>query len=132
MTARAMDRWRHVNNLSNILSKCFENNNDINLSLLQVRSTPIGAGLSNSTTLLFNSPIKAQLLQIKREPINFNADDEKYMALKLQQDRYVMDNDTCRYSVSFPIGSRAAMQREDGGPWIHGVMVEGNSVECNG
>ena len=37
---------------------------------------PIGAGLPNQATLLFNGPIRVLLPQINREPININADDK--------------------------------------------------------
>ena len=43
---------------------------------------PIGAGLASPATLLFNRPIRAQLLQINRETISFNADNNNYEALK--------------------------------------------------
>ena len=32
---------------------------------------------------------------------------------------------------SFPIGSTVAIWREDGGLWMHGVIVEGNSRDYN-
>ena len=56
------------------IKKCL-NNNDVNLALLQMRLTTIGARLPSPTTLLFNRPIIALLPQMIREPINFNADD---------------------------------------------------------
>ena len=39
----------------------FDNNDDVNLALLQMRSTPIAAGLPSPATLLFNRPIRALL-----------------------------------------------------------------------
>ena len=61
---------RHIN------KKCFDNNDDINLALLQMRSTPIGAELPSPATLLLSKPIRALVPHINTEPINFNADDE--------------------------------------------------------
>ena len=52
------------------------------LLLLQIRLTAIVAGLPSPATLLFNRPIGALLAQINREPININADNEHYDALK--------------------------------------------------
>ena len=62
--------------------KLFDNNNDINLTLLQIGLMPIGTGLPSPATLLFNRPIRALLPQMNREPININADEEHYKALK--------------------------------------------------
>ena len=62
--------------------KCFDNNNNIKLVLLQIRLMPIGAGFPSPATLLFNRPIRALLPHINREPINLNADDGNYEALK--------------------------------------------------
>ena len=45
-------------------------------------STPIGAGLCSPAILIFNRSIRALLPQINREPININADNEHYKALK--------------------------------------------------
>ena len=41
-------------------------------------SMPVGAGATSPATLLLSRPNKALLLQISREPINFNTDNEKY------------------------------------------------------
>ena len=65
---------------------CLDNNDSINLALLQMRSTPVGARLPNAATLLFNRPIRALLSQINMEPINFNANDKHHEALKTCND----------------------------------------------
>ena len=93
---------------------------------------PIGTGLPSLAMLLFNRPIRTLLPQVNRNPINYNADDENYKALKLQQDKYLKNIDTHRDSFSFPIGSTVALQRKDGGLRIHGVIVESNSTDLNG
>ena len=65
-----------------IPSKCFDNNNEVNHALLQIRSMPIGVGPPSPTTLLLNRPFRVLLSQNNREPINFSADNENYEALK--------------------------------------------------
>ena len=51
--------------------KCFDDNGDINLAMLQMRSTPVGAGLPSPATLLFNRPIRDLLPKMNRKA-NFN------------------------------------------------------------
>ena len=63
-----------------------------------------------------------------REPINYNADSKNYEALKLWPDNFLKDNDTHRDSNSFPIQSTVAMQRDDDGPWKHGMIAKSNSA----
>ena len=46
------------------------------------------------------------------------------------QDKYLKRNDTHKDSF-FPVGSTGAVQREDGGPWMHEVTVEDNSIDPN-
>ena len=58
-----------------------DDNDDINLALLQMRSIPIGTGLSSPVTALFNMSIRALLPQTNMEAINFNTDNEYYEAL---------------------------------------------------
>ena len=94
--------------------------------------TLIGAGQASPVTFLFNRPIRALLPQTNREPFNVNADEENCEPLKSQQDKYLRGNDTCKFSISFPIVSTVAMQREAGGPWMLDVIVEGNSADHNG
>ena len=60
--------------------KCLDNIDDVSLALLQMRSTPIGAGLPSPATLLFNRPIKGLLPQITRELFNINGDDKHFEA----------------------------------------------------
>ena len=45
------------------IKKCLDTNQDVSLALLQIQSTPIGAGLPGPTILLFNRPIKAYYLK---------------------------------------------------------------------
>ena len=64
------------------IKKCLDNNDDVNLALLQIRPIPIWAELPSSDTFLFNRQFTALLLQMNREPISFNANDEHYEAIK--------------------------------------------------
>ena len=66
------------------------------------------------------------------EPININADDEDYEALKAHQDKYLKGSDIQNDSLSFPIGSTVVIQGEDGGPWIYCIIVETNNIDHNG
>ena len=74
--------------------KGLDTNNNVNLALLQVRSSHIGAGLSCPTMLLFNRPTRCLLPQMNREPIDINNDDAKYETLKAYQEKCVKDIDT--------------------------------------
>ena len=107
--------------------KYLDTNKDVNLILLQIRSTSIGTGVPSPATLLLNRPIQSQLPQMNREPININNDDAKYEALKAHQDKYVKNSDTHKDLLSFPIMSTVATHCEDGGPWMHGLIKEANS-----
>ena len=44
-----------------MIKKCRETDDDVHFALLQVRLTPIGAGLTSQATLLFSRPISALL-----------------------------------------------------------------------
>ena len=55
--------------------KCLYTNQDVSLALLQIQSTPIGAGLPSPAMLLFKRQIKSLLPQMLSEPININNDD---------------------------------------------------------
>ena len=61
------------------IKKCFDNWDDVYLTLMQMGSTPIGKGLPGPGTLLFNRPIRALLPQINWQPMNSSADDEYYV-----------------------------------------------------
>ena len=49
----------------------------------------MGAGLPSPATLLNNRPLRALLPEMNWEPININADDEHYEALKVHHDKYL-------------------------------------------
>ena len=56
-------------------------NQDINLVLLQIQLTPVGAMLPSPATILFNRHIQGPLPQINRAPTNVNNDDVHCEAL---------------------------------------------------
>ena len=65
------------------------------------------------------------------EPINFNADDEKYEVLKHAKIN-ILRAMIFIHSFSFPMGSTAAFQCEDEGPWTHGIVEEANCTDHHG
>ena len=58
---------------------------DINLALLQICSTPMGAELPSPAMMLFSRLIRGLLPQMIRESINVNSDNAQYEALKIHQ-----------------------------------------------
>ena len=47
--------------------KCLDNNDDINLAMLQIRSTQKGTGLPSPAMLSFKKPIRTLLSQIETQ-----------------------------------------------------------------
>ena len=108
-----------------MIKKCKQTNNNVNFTLLQIGSTPIGPGIPSLAMLLFIRPIRVLLPQIGRDSINVNKDHEYYEALKSRQDTYIKNNNTHKDST-FPAESTVAVQKEDGGPCTCKVVIEGN------
>ena len=48
------------------------------------------------------------------------------------QDKYLNNNDTHRDQISFSIRCTIVIQRDDGGPWMHGMIVNEDSTDHNG
>ena len=92
----------------------------------QIGSTLVGACLPSPAMMLFNRTIRALLLQIGRQQTNTNNDYEFYEALQSRQEAYIKNNDTCND------GSIVGVQMEDGGPWTHSMISEGNSEDDHG
>ena len=59
-----------------MLKKCVDTNADQHILLLQIRSTPLGQGVPNLATLLFNHPIRDIMPILNRPPLNTNNDDD--------------------------------------------------------
>ena len=53
---------------------------------------------------------------MNRKPISIKNDDAQYKTLKAYQVKYVKNNDTCKDSLSIPVGFTVAFHHEDGGP----------------
>ena len=68
--------------------KCLNNNNDVKLDLLKIRSMPNSAVLPSPATL-FNKPIRAWYLKLIESPPSSTVASEHYEALNLQHDKYL-------------------------------------------
>ena len=71
--------------IKSMLKKCFSTNTVINLTLLQIRTTPLGPGLPSPAMLVFNCCIKGIMLMIKKYPISADSDDDHYKVLVARQ-----------------------------------------------
>ena len=109
------------------ITKGRQANNDVLLALLQLRATPGSADLPSPAIRLRNRPIRALLLQIGREPINVNNDDEYYEALISRPEASTKNNETHKISPLFSAASKVAVQMEVEGSWLYSVIIEGNS-----
>ena len=103
------------------MKKCFDNNTDVNLALIQIRSMPVGPGLLSPATLLFNRPMRGLVPSTSRMLINIDYDEDNYHKLKAEQNEASKNNDTFNKYTLFPIGSTEAVQWEDGGLCTHGT-----------
>ena len=63
------------------MKNCFETDVDINMALLQIRSTPIGHGLLSLVTLLFKRPSRALLPKFRRPPMLFDNNESNHTVL---------------------------------------------------
>ena len=61
-----------------------------------------------------------------RKPINIDNDDEHHKSLTHRQSKNNQNNDTSKSFMSIPIGSTVVVQQEDGGLWIHGIIIGKN------
>ena len=77
--------------------------------------------------LLFNAPAWVLSPQMNMDSINVNNNEALYEAFKACQDKYVMDNDTHKDSLYFPVGSTVVLQCEGGRPWTHWVIKKANN-----
>ena len=112
--------------------KYIENNNDVNVALLQIRSTLITLGLPSLATILFKQPIRGMLLKINRPPLFYNYDEDHYDKPKLRQDKIAKNNDTLKDHTLISIGSTVALQREDGRPQMHGMVMDHSNSDHHG
>ena len=114
------------------IKECLGSNNDVNLVLLQMRSTSMCVGIPSPAMQPFNRPIWGLSHQMNKDPIDISNNDAQYEALKAYQNKYVKNNDNHKDSLSFPAGSIVTVQHEDGRPWTHKVTNEVNSSNQKG
>ena len=74
----------YIKLIKNVI-KCVDTNSDIYIALLQIRATPLGAGLPSTATLLFKHPIRGMMPILNRPLINLNNDDEHYKVIVIRQ-----------------------------------------------
>ena len=70
--------------------------------MLQIRTTPLGQGLPNPATLLFNCPVIGIMPVMDRQPINIDNDDETHKNLMNGQGKNDRHNDTSKFLCLFP------------------------------
>ena len=79
----------HINFVKCTIKKCFDTNNNVNLALLQMRSTPIGNGWLSPAIVLFIGLISGLLTKIHKTPMLYEYDDVHCDALKQMQQRLI-------------------------------------------
>ena len=77
---------------------------DMDIALLQIRSTPLGPGLPCPAMLLFNHPIRGIMPILSRPLISTNNDDEHNEALVKRCTKKDKNHDTSRNYDFIPIG----------------------------
>ena len=84
--------------------------------------TPLGLGLPNLATMLFNCPIRGIIAIISRAPVGINNDEEHYESLVNRQTRGDKNQGTPKNHISILTGSTIVFQCQDEGPWTHGAI----------
>ena len=105
------------------IKKCHYTNSDIHLGLMQIRMMPLGPGLPNPATLLFNHPTRGIMPIIYRILIRIDNGDDHHEALVKRQTKNDTKYDTARIYSVLPIGSTLAVQREDSDRWTLDTIV---------
>ena len=72
------------------------------MTLLQIRTTPLGQGLPNPATLLYNCPVHGIMLVIDSKPINIDNDDECHKNLMHRHGKNNQNNDTSKLFCIYP------------------------------
>ena len=93
------------------------------MALLQITLTPISSGLPSPATLLLMMPLRCTLLRFPRLPIGCDNKEYNHSVLITRQPLTSAHVDTHKIIPFLPMGSTAAVQQEDGGPWGHGTIV---------
>ena len=88
--------------------KCSNLGRDINISLLQICTTPLGQGLPSPVTLMFNSHVHGIMPVLDCKPFMQNCHDDHHKKLIDRQQKN--NNDTSPVFVCIPIGSAVVVQ----------------------
>ena len=78
------------------------------MALLQICTTPLGPGLLNPATLMFNEQVHGIMPVLDRKPIGTDYDNEHHN--KLIDRQHKNNNDTLPIFTSIPIGSAVVVQ----------------------
>ena len=101
--------------------KCADSGGGINMALLQFHTTPLGQGLPNLATLMFNRKVHGIMPVLDHKPVGQECDEENDSKLV---DRPNKNNNNASPVFAFlPTGSAVANQHEDRGLWTHGTIV---------
>ena len=98
--------------------KCTDSGRDINMALLQICTTPLGQGLLNPATLMFNRPVHGIIPIVDCKPIRQDCDDNHHHKLVDRQQRN--NNDASPVFAYIPT---EMVQQEDGRLWTHGMIT---------
>ena len=74
--------------------------------------------------MLLNCPIRCIMPILNIPPVIADNDDEHWETLVQRQLKADKNCDTLRNYNYIPVGTSIAVQREDGGPWAHGTIVD--------
>ena len=113
------------------MEKCYDIKTDVNLDLLYIRSMSIGPGLPSLATGLFNRWIRCLLLRINRPPMLSDYNENHYKALKHHKANWPRAVILSKSLFVLHIGSTVAVSWEDGGPWMHGTMIDYDNEDHN-
>ena len=90
------------------ITKYCDTKRDIHLILLQICSTPIGAGLPSPEMMLFNRLIRGLFPKMNIDAITMNNGDMQYEAIEVQQRKYDTGKDTQKDPSIFFTGATVA------------------------
>ena len=82
--------------------KCLDSSGDIHMTMLQIRTTPLGLGLPSPAMLLFNCPVRGIMPVMDRPPINVDNEDEHQQTLMHRQGTNDPGNDISKILCLFP------------------------------
>jgi hypothetical protein len=119
-----------VKQIKHIMKKCDETKDDINNALLLLRSTPITGCKSSPAELLHGRRFKSFVPKIELDRDN----DDHIQDLRKKQDdmkKYHDAKNSAEEEREFYIGQPVMVQKEDKGPWTHGMIIARNSCDHN-